>query len=297
MRRRVISHIESVTIAVAIAATLVAAPATPAHAVLGNPSITVDVGCAGARATIQVNWLSSDELNVYWEIKDTAGDGKFPVLRLYAHNASGNDYYTFGNGTEHLKVTGGLNDQSAGHIWNWNPSIGHVLALRVFVKNGLEDQGTSCEQTKAIKNLAKNAYRHATTRIGSPYIFGEEGPDTFDCSGLVHWSYLQVANFPDWNGHRSSLSMYNWLNDMASDNGGTPWQELDAIRVPAADLQVGDLIFYNQPWNSGTVDHVSFYAGDGKTLDAQRVPGVSRHAENLGEHVVARFRIVGVAVV
>lgn len=33
----------------------------------------------------------------------------------------------------------------------------------------------------------------ALSRIGCPYVWGAEGPETFDCSGLVRWAYLQVG--------------------------------------------------------------------------------------------------------
>lgn len=34
---------------------------------------------------------------------------------------------------------------------------------------------------------------YAMSRIGCPYIWGAEGPDSFDCSGLVTWAYRQVG--------------------------------------------------------------------------------------------------------
>ena len=34
---------------------------------------------------------------------------------------------------------------------------------------------------------------YALSRIGCPYVWGAAGPDTFDCSGLVRWAYLQVG--------------------------------------------------------------------------------------------------------
>lgn len=34
---------------------------------------------------------------------------------------------------------------------------------------------------------------YALSRIGCPYVWGAEGPDEFDCSGLVRWAYLQVG--------------------------------------------------------------------------------------------------------
>ena len=37
------------------------------------------------------------------------------------------------------------------------------------------------------------AYTYACSRIGCPYVWGAEGPDSFDCSGLVTWAYRQLG--------------------------------------------------------------------------------------------------------
>lgn len=37
------------------------------------------------------------------------------------------------------------------------------------------------------------AFSYAMTRIGCPYVWGAEGPDSFDCSGLVKWAYAQIG--------------------------------------------------------------------------------------------------------
>lgn len=37
------------------------------------------------------------------------------------------------------------------------------------------------------------AYSYACSRIGCPYEWGAEGPDSFDCSGLVTWAYRQLG--------------------------------------------------------------------------------------------------------
>ncbi|MBC8159824.1 MAG: C40 family peptidase, partial [Roseiflexaceae bacterium] len=33
----------------------------------------------------------------------------------------------------------------------------------------------------------------ALSQIGKPYVWGDEGPSTFDCSGLMQWSYGQIG--------------------------------------------------------------------------------------------------------
>lgn len=34
---------------------------------------------------------------------------------------------------------------------------------------------------------------YALSKKGCPYVWGAEGPDSFDCSGLVRWAYLQIG--------------------------------------------------------------------------------------------------------
>ena len=40
------------------------------------------------------------------------------------------------------------------------------------------------------------AVRAALSRLGRPYVWGATGPDQFDCSGLVQWSYAQRRYSP-----------------------------------------------------------------------------------------------------
>lgn len=82
----------------------------------------------------------------------------------------------------------------------------------------------------------------ASTRIGSPYVWGATGPNSFDCSGLTSWAYKEAGiSIP-----RTS---------QAQVGGGT--------QVSKADLQPGDIVaFY-----SGA-SHVGIYAGNGQVLHA-----------------------------
>ncbi|SKW43977.1 C40 family peptidase, partial [Mycobacteroides abscessus] len=41
--------------------------------------------------------------------------------------------------------------------------------------------------------LAQQAVKAALTKLGHPYVFGATGPNAFDCSGLVQWSYAQAG--------------------------------------------------------------------------------------------------------
>ncbi|QKT07608.1 C40 family peptidase [Gordonia sp. X0973] len=43
------------------------------------------------------------------------------------------------------------------------------------------------------QTVADKAVHNAESKIGSPYSYGSAGPNAFDCSGLVYWSYKKAG--------------------------------------------------------------------------------------------------------
>ncbi|QMU75870.1 hypothetical protein GXW83_09070 [Streptacidiphilus sp. PB12-B1b] len=98
------------------------------------------------------------------------------------------------------------------------------------------------------------AFAAAQTRIGDAYVYGDTGPTTFDCSGLMMWAYAKAG----------------------MDIGRTTYDQID-VGTPVSsvsDLQVGDLIFFNDD------SHVGMYAGNGIVLHAPH-PGAEVRYESL----------------
>jgi len=94
----------------------------------------------------------------------------------------------------------------------------------------------------AASGKATSAMNKALSKLGAPYVWGATGPNAFDCSGLVSWSYKQIGvSLP-----RSSA---------AQSRVGTP--------VAKSDLRPGDLVFFYNP-----VSHVAIYIGNGKVVHA-----------------------------
>ncbi|MBO0840781.1 MAG: C40 family peptidase [Sciscionella sp.] len=82
----------------------------------------------------------------------------------------------------------------------------------------------------------------ALSKRGDPYVWGATGPDSFDCSGLMLWSFHQAGiNLP-----RTS---------QAQSQVGTP--------ISRDQLQPGDLVFFGNP-----VHHVGMYVGNGEMVNA-----------------------------
>jgi len=86
--------------------------------------------------------------------------------------------------------------------------------------------------------------------IGKPYVFGSDGPGSYDCSGLTKAAWASVGV------HLEHYTRDQW-------NEGAP--------VSKADLQPGDLVFYYP----GSLHHVAIYIGGGMVV----------HAPHTGDHV------------
>jgi murein DD-endopeptidase len=85
----------------------------------------------------------------------------------------------------------------------------------------------------------------ALGQVGRPYRYGGTTPEGFDCSGLVQFVYAQAGiQLP-----RSTKEQYRVGSPVARDA-----------------LEPGDLLFYR--FDSGPVDHVAIYLGDGEAVHA-----------------------------
>jgi len=94
----------------------------------------------------------------------------------------------------------------------------------------------------------------AESRLGMPYIWGANGPKSFDCSGLVQWSFAQAGVV---------------MPRVAADQART------GPAVPISRLGPGDLLFYHtDPTAPGYISHVAIYLGDGKMIQAPQ-PGMN----------------------
>jgi peptidoglycan DL-endopeptidase CwlO len=94
----------------------------------------------------------------------------------------------------------------------------------------------------------------AVSRLGMPYVWGAEGPKTFDCSGLVQWSFAQAG-----------VAMPRVAADQARTG---PF-------VPVSRLRAGDLLFYHtDPTAPNYISHVAIYLGNGWMIQAPQ-PGES----------------------
>ena len=103
------------------------------------------------------------------------------------------------------------------------------------------------------------AVRAALSRLGRPYVWGATGPDQFDCSGLVQWSYARA-------GVHLDRTTYQQIND--------------GIPVPRSQVRPGDLVFPH-------AGHVQMAIGHNLVVEAP-YSGASGRISPLGNYVAIR---------
>lgn len=110
--------------------------------------------------------------------------------------------------------------------------------------NNTENETPSIDKAQAIVNLAAK-------QLGKPYFWGAEGPNSFDCSGLIYYVYKNAAGM---TLPRTSIE-----------------QSKTGITVSISNLKPGDLIFSSTD-GSGNVNHVGIYVGNNEMIHATK-PG------------------------
>jgi cell wall-associated NlpC family hydrolase len=112
-------------------------------------------------------------------------------------------------------------------------------------------KGRTTIRTDETQRLKAVEFAKKQVLARKPYVWGSEGPNTFDCSGLVYAAYKYAGlGWPNWDRLNSALY-----------SGYTKHVSLNAL-VP------GDLLFYSYKGTISTIHHISIYAGNGMMWEA-----------------------------
>jgi cell wall-associated NlpC family hydrolase len=138
---------------------------------------------------------------------------------------------------------------AAGRLVPRGASVERLVAL---VSTGPSGSGTAGAGPVSLSGVPSTQIdvmlRAAMSREGMPYVWGAAGPTSFDCSGLVQWSFRQAGIV---------------MPRVAAD------QALTGPLVPVSQLQPGDLLFYHTDPTAPTyISHVAVYLGNGWMIQA-----------------------------
>lgn len=114
-----------------------------------------------------------------------------------------------------------------------------MIVATAFVAGCATGRPENAKQSAISDQMREEAAAIASFQIGAPYRYRGTGPETFDCSGLVQFSYARMGlKLP-----RSTSELRN-----------------SVTQVRRASLSRGDLVFFNEGHRRAS--HVGIYLGD-----------------------------------
>lgn len=124
-------------------------------------------------------------------------------------------------------------------INNQNSNVNSNISASITTSVNNNTESINPNMDKAIKLLKE--------QVGKPYVWGANGPDSFDCSGLVRYIYKNALgkDIPRVSEDQSKVGQ----------------------AISREDLQPGDLVFFDT-MDKGKVSHVGMYIGNNAFIHA-----------------------------
>ncbi len=122
--------------------------------------------------------------------------------------------------------------------------------------------GAKSSRTTQAQRLQAVEFAKRQVLAKKPYVWGDEGPNSFDCSGLVYAAYKSAGlGWPIWDRLNSGL-YYTYTK-----------------QIPLAEMEPGDLLFYSYKGTISTIHHISIYAGNGMMWEARSTKSGLRYSD------------------
>ena len=181
---------------------------------------------------------------------ETTGTTKYvnTTSGLNVRSGAGTSYSKLGKLEYKEKVTV-LSTSNGWSKINYNGKTGYVdssyLQSTVPGSNG----NNANNNNNTVSTKASEVIAYAKTLLGKPYVWGAQGPNSFDCSGFTYYVFKNKAGIvlPRTSSAQSKYGTY----------------------VSKSNLKAGDLVFFDTNGaNDGNVSHVGMYIGNGQMIHA-----------------------------
>jgi len=192
--------------------------------------------------------IYSDKAKSYTLLQGTSGNDVDALQRRlidlgYMDKSTG--YY----GTETIEAVKAFQDENG---LDNDGKTGELTLSLIYSPNAKQSTLKPAEVARRANILEVLAT--AEDQLGKPYVWGAEGPDSFDCSGLVYYCLREAG---------SSRGRY----DAAGYSQVSDWEKITDMD----NLEKGDLLFFST--NGKNVGHTGIYIGDGMMIDASSANG------------------------
>ena len=131
---------------------------------------------------------------------------------------------------------------------------GYVSSQYLSSTKPSTDSTESIDSNGSTSASVNEVISFTTKQLGKAYVWGAQGPNSFDCSGLTYYVYKNSAGIT--------------LPRTSSE------QSKYGTTVSKSNLQPGDLVFFDTSGsNNGVVSHVGIYAGNGQMIHSSSSQG------------------------
>lgn len=183
----------------------------------------------------------------------TSGEAKLKTLNTQAQKA-------LDTAEQAQTVAGTKQKDVQAHLKQVEQMLAGLTGVQIAELQKLEQEDTDKAQRELMDSKAlggdpalrapsqagDRAIGYAFDQLGKPYVWGAQGPDSFDCSGLTSQAWAHAGT-------------------VIPRTSEQQWAQLP--HVPLALLRPGDLVIYFKG-----ASHVALYIGDGLVIQAPR-PG------------------------
>ena len=193
-------------------------------------------------------YMSADYLDVSTKADVTIGYGLVETdgSPLNVRSGPGTDYSKVTSRNDGAVVTIVGIDNGWYKVKTSGGSVGYVSSdYMVTCKDSAGSRGDGTV-VAASSSLGQQIVDYAAQFLGTPYVYGGNGPNSFDCSGFTSYVYRHFG--------------YT-LNRTATG------QLSNGVSVSKSELQPGDLVFFKSG-GSKPVSHVGIYVGGGQFIHA-----------------------------
>ena len=172
----------------------------------------------------------------------------------YVNTTSGLNMRT-GPATSYAKITTiaygqSVNVLSTSNGWskiNYSGSTGYVSS-QYLQSTKPSSSSSSNSGSTSVSSSASSVIAYAKTLLGKPYVWGAQGPNSFDCSGFTYYVFKNKAGIvlPRTSSAQSKYgTSVSWSN-----------------------LKAGDLMFFDTNGANNGLSHVGLYIGNGQMIHA-----------------------------
>ena len=181
---------------------------------------------------------------------ETTGTTKYvnTTSGLNVRSGAGTSYSKLGKLEYKEKVTV-LSTSNGWSKINYNGKTGYVDSSYLQSTMPGSNGNNANNNNNTVSTKANEVIAYAKTLLGKPYVWGAQGPNSFDCSGFTYYVFKNKAGIvlPRTSSAQSKYGTY----------------------VSKSNLKAGDLVFFDTNGaNDGNVSHVGMYIGNGQMIHA-----------------------------